>query len=146
MEEVVVTEHKKRKPKTPDKDIKEFFKDYTDCKDKIKAINKHKLSRNLTQEEKDEINYLEGIIQANENILNQFDDRKKYILEQYYLRHRKLYSLVTEVFMTYEYISALKIEADISIRKWLSGNVINSTIGKALYKDVREYLKSATMK
>ena len=136
MEQIV----KKRKPKTPDKDIKQFFKDYTDCKDKIKEINKHKLSRNLTQKEQDEINYLEGIIQANENILNQFDDRKKYILEQYYLRHRKMYSLVTEVYMTYEYISALKIEADMSIRKWLSGNVINSTLGNKLMDSVKDYL------
>lgn len=137
---------KSRKPKTSDKDIKAFFKDYNDAAARIKVIKKKLHYTELTEEDKLEILELNTFRKCIEDIIDSLDSLERIVIRSYYLEKKNLTIISQEINYGYEYTSYIKIRGDSSIRGLIAGNVFKSELSNKLINNIREIINKGDIK
>lgn len=119
MNEVIV----KRK-KTSDKDIKDFFSDYSRAKGRRKVLLSRTISRPMTESENYEYFELGLYISCVDAMVNSLEPVVSQIIREYYINRSTLFSISMNINYCYEHVSYLKNIGCDNIRKMLSGEAV----------------------
>lgn len=119
MSEVIV-----RRKKTSDKDMKEFFADYSNAKGRQKVIISKTLGRQLTAEEEQEYKDLALFLQCIDGLVDSLEPLVSKIIREYYIDHNTLFNISVDVNYCYEHVSYLKNIGCDNIRKILAGEEV----------------------
>lgn len=113
-----------RKKKTSDKDMKEFFADYSNAKGRQKVLLSKTIGRKLTEEEQEEYNNLGLYINCIDGLVNSLEPLVSKIIREYYIDHNTLFNISVDVNYCYEHVSYLKNIGCDNIRKILAGEEV----------------------
>lgn len=113
-----------RRKKTSDRDIKEFFADYSKAKGRRKVIMSRTIGRPMTVSEQKEYNELGLFIQCVEGIVDSLEPLVSKIVKEYYIDHDTLFNISMDINYCYEHVSYLKNIGCDNIRKMLAGQEV----------------------
>lgn len=113
-----------RRKKTSDKDIKEFFADYSRARGRRKYILSKTLGRSMTEEELNEYNQLGLYISCVDGIVQSLEPLVSKIVKEYYIDHDTLFNISMDINYCYEHVSYLKNIGCDNIRKILAGQEV----------------------
>lgn len=113
-----------RRKKTSDKDIKEFFADYSNAAGRRKVLLGKTIGRPMTGEEIKEYNELGLFIECVEGIVDSLEPLVSKIVREYYIEHDTLFNISMDINYCYEHVSYLKNIGCDNIRKMLAGKEV----------------------
>lgn len=113
-----------RRKKTSDRDIKDFFADYSKAKGRRKVIMSRTIGRPMTVSEQKEYNELGLFIECVEGIVDSLEPLMSKIVKEYYIDHDTLFNISMDINYCYEHVSYLKNIGCDNIRKMLAGQEV----------------------
>lgn len=113
-----------RRKKTSDRDIKDFFADYSKAKGRRKVIMSRTIGRPMTVSEQKEYNELGLFIECVEGIVDSLEPLVSKIVKEYYIEHDTLFNISMDINYCYEHVSYLKNIGCDNIRKMLAGQEV----------------------
>lgn len=113
-----------RRKKTSDRDIKDFFADYSKAKGRRKVIMSRTIGRPMTVSEQKEYNELGLFIECVEGIVDSLEPLVSKIVKEYYIDHDTLFNISMDINYCYEHVSYLKNIGCDNIRKMLAGQEV----------------------
>lgn len=134
-----------RKKKTSDRDIKDFFADYSRAQGRRKVLMSRTIGRPMTQEEQKEYNELGLFLSCVEGIVDSLEPLVSKIVKEYYIDHDTLFNISMDINYCYEHVSYLKNIGCDNIRKMLAGEeVIQNNQSITLIKLIDKIVKEQT--
>lgn len=113
-----------RKKKTSDRDIKDFFADYSRARGRRRVLMSKTISRPMTEEEQTEYNELGLFLLCVEGIVDSLEPLVSKIVREYYIDHDTLFNISMDINYCYEHVSYLKNIGCDNIRKMLAGEEV----------------------
>lgn len=120
--------------RTPDGDIKAFFKSYKEAIARVKYISIRERLLTATKEELEEKHNLEVTISITDAILDQLSEIQKTILKRYYVDGMEIKYIAMDINFNYEYTSSIKVKACQKLRELISEQITSETF-KHLYNE-----------
>ena len=113
-----------RRRKTSDRDIKEFFYDYSKARGRRKILLNKSIGREMTAEEKDEYVNLGLFIDTVDSMIDTLYPLIAKIVRDYYIKHDNLFTISLDINYCYEHVSYLKNIGCDTLRLLLKGEDI----------------------